>query len=274
MFVNLAFLIMGILILLAVTIRASKLFGYIELQNEFERTFDILYLDLSGNTSYTDCFSHEWVYDEAVFKRHNAIGRGLNNFLADNALVGSMCLSILLFMASLILWAVLLPLFSILGMALFVVATGLMLVIGPGGPKTSEELLTAISNQKMEDLKEEDYVYVRVAISEIKKWVFIIGVAGVIFLFSAPFGENLPMYLATAATLVVSIIIWFPVVSLQSVWFPLAFFYVAAIVPIVFVTLWWVGSLILGVVQTPSGKFVRPLSPETPPDVERFRDGW
>jgi len=216
----------GVIIVATTLLRYHRTAGYISLQERIEGLFDISDLDLSGETEYTDCFSHAWVTENVIRTPHGRLGRYLQEFLMDKTLLAMMGIGIVLsllvltvvvfFMASLIAF----------GLAAIVFLVGALVIMGPGEAKISELLLAKVSEQEFSQLNQEDYVYVRLAVKSVKRGLRISGLIGLSFIAISPIGEDLPATLAWLVVTFSNTLLFGPALVANDLWFPLAFFYV------------------------------------------------
>ena len=147
----------------------------------------------------------------------------------DNTLLAVFVLGIILSASSMLIAVIFLTSIISIGAATAVIFVGLLVIMGPSEPKTSELLLNAIHKRDLEDLKKEDYVYVKLAVESIKKWLIISVCIGISFIAISPWAELLPDLFAFLVAFVSEYLIWNPALILIEVWFPLALLYITLI---------------------------------------------
>ncbi len=241
----------GILILLVTLWRARNFKGYSEFCRKFEDMYDVRDIDLSGETEYTHCFSYEWVQDNVVRRKHGKLGVALQDHLTYNTLAAAMWIGFFAGAVSLIIGVILVQSLVAIGSATFIIMFGALIALGPGDPKTSDELLQALQKTEFDLLNKEDYSYVTLAVTSIRKWLIISGVIGVAFLTLAPVGNLLPWFVAYAIATFTNYVIWGPTHAIAEFSLPLALLYMASVLPIL---LYVVPKLIQMAIRKKSGK--------------------
>ncbi len=222
----------GMLILLVSLWRARNFRGYSEFRRKFEDMHDVQDIDLTGDTEYTHCFSYEWVRDNVVRRKHGKLGNALQDHLTYNTLTAAMWIGFFAGAVSLIIGVILVQSLVAIGSATFIIMFGALIALGPGNPKVSDELLQALQKTEFDMLNIEDYSYVALAVTSIRKWLIISGVLGVAFLTLAPVGDLLPWFLAYAIATFTSYVIWGPTHAIAKFSLPLALLYMASVLPI------------------------------------------
>lgn len=251
----------GILILLVTLWRARNIKTYFKFRRKFEDTFDVQDIDLSGETEYTHCFSHEWVRDNVVRRKHSKLGNTLQDHLTYNTLSATIWIGLFAGMVSLIIGVILVQSLVVIGSAAFVIMFGALIALGPGDPKVSDELLQALQKTEFEKLNEEDYSYVALAIASIRKWLIISSFIGVAFLMLAPVGDTLPWFLGFVIATFTNYLIWIPTNAIAEFSFPLALLYMASVLPIL---MYVVPKLIQVAIRKRSGKKKRASTTREP----------
>ena len=212
--------------------RARNIKAYSEFRRKFEDTFDVQDIDLSGETEYTHCFSHEWVRENVVKKKHSKLGIAIQDHLTYNTLAAGIWIGLFVGIVSLIIGVLLVQSLVAIGSAVFVIMFGALIALGPGDPKVSDELLQALQKTEFDMLNKEDYSYVALAVTSIRKWLIISGVIGVAFLTLAPVGALLPWFLGYVIAVFTNYVIWGPINAIAEFSLPLALLYIASVLPI------------------------------------------
>lgn len=241
----------GILILLVALWRARNIKTYFEFRRKFEDTFDVQDIDLSGETEYTHCFSHEWVRDNIVRKKHSRFGNTLQDHLTYNTLAATIWIGLFVGAISLIIGVFLVQSLVVIGSAVFVIMFGALIALGPGDPKVSDELLQALQKTEFDKLNKEDYSYVALAVTSIRKWLIISGFIGVAFLMLAPIGDLVPWFLGFVIATFTNYLIWIPTNAIAKFSLPLALIYMASVLPIL---MYFVPKLIQMAIRKKRGK--------------------
>ncbi|MGQ4871417.1 MAG: hypothetical protein ACP6IT_06235 [Candidatus Thorarchaeota archaeon] len=229
-----AFVATGCLILAVTLLRLRRLRQYKAIAKDLERRFNVADLDLSGETQYTDCFSHEWVINNISRRRYGRVSRGIQNFMSDNTLVGSLLMGVVVGAAAVIIGLLFIKSVSTLGAAVGVFFVGALVAMGPSGPRLSEQLLVAISKAPPDSIRKEDYVYVRLAIDSITGWERTALLLGVAFIIISPWADLVPGAIAFGIATLASRLILEPAQAIAAVNFPLAFLYMVGMVVILF----------------------------------------
>ena len=229
---QIAFFVIGIIIIIAGIFRIRKLSDYAYLKNRLEDTYAIDDVDLSGKTEYTNCFAQEWVYESTTLRKHGRVGNAFQSNLFSNTLSVAIVIGLVMGLISVIIGVLFIHGVQSFGMAIFVIAVGLAVVVGPGEPRVSEDLLRAMLNAEYRKLCENDYPYVVVAVNSIKKWGIITIILGGVFLLITPFAESVPTSLAWILAYVSDLLFWQPALFLMEISAVIAILYLASIIPI------------------------------------------
>lgn len=216
----------GVIIVAATLRRYHRTADYIRLQKRMDVFLDTSDLDLSGETEYTDCVSHTWVNENVIRTPHGKLGRYLQEFLMDKTLFAMMGIGIVLSLSVLIVAVFFMASLIAFGPSAIVFLVGALVIMGPGEAKMSELLLAKVSEQEFSQLNQEDYVYVRLAVRSVRRWLRISGLIGISFIVISPIGEDLPATLAWLFVTISNTLIFDPALVANDLWFPLAFFYV------------------------------------------------
>ena len=211
--------------------------------------YDVQTLDLSGKTEYVRCKSHDWVMDNMIRRKHGRIGTWFQEHLHDNTLGAALCIGFAVGMAAIILGLIFIRSIEIAGMSIIVFAVGALIIIGPGGPKVSEELLLSIEKYSIEELCNEDFVYVKISYDSIKNWLLTSGILGAAIIIVSPWAELIPIGLAVAVSVFSEYILWAPALLLAEIWFPLSLMYLAAVIPILILVVMTIIQRIRGITE-------------------------
>ena len=231
---SLAFLISGIIVLIYTVWRNRERRVFTEFQNRLRMSRDVEGLDLSGETPYTDCYAHEWIMDNVVRKRHGRLGLKVQEKLRDNPIFGVMSITLLLGSAAMVIGTVLIVSIIMFGPPILILAGTVLILIGPGNVKMSEELLKALLAQDFERLNSEDYAYVALSNRQIKVWIRTSMVIGVVFLALAPVGDLLPIFVGETIGAFVGLVLIQPALTLANTSFVLSLAYIVVLMVVVF----------------------------------------
>ncbi len=235
---NIAFLAIGGVIIAYTLWRSRKLEGYEQVLTSIEKTYDISDIDLSGNTRYTHCVSHDWVINSVVRKKHGKLGNMFQEHLYENTLGAAIWVGYVLGIGAIILTLLFIRSIEVVGMSVVVFIAGIFVILGPGNARVSEELLEELANYPIEDLNKEDYSFATLSYGTIKRWLIISGILGIVIVIISPFAELVPWYLALGIGVIAEYLIWNPALYLAEVWFPLAFLYMAGVLPAILIATW------------------------------------
>ncbi|MDF1539891.1 MAG: hypothetical protein P1Q69_13415 [Candidatus Thorarchaeota archaeon] len=229
---NIAVLATGSVILAYTIWRSRRIADYKRTMMTITEEYDVQTLDFSGETKYTRCKSHEWIMDNMMRKKHGRLGTWFQEHLHDNTLAAALWVGFVIGMAAIILGLVAIRSIEIAGMSIVVFGVGALVLLGPGGPKVSEDFLQAIEKYPLADLCDEDFVYVKISYDSIKNWLITSGIIGVSIIAISPWAEMIPIGLAVAIAVFSEVVLWGPALVLMEIWFPLAIMYLGAVVPI------------------------------------------
>ncbi len=230
---TLAFLATGISIILYTIWRARRLGMYSKLKNNLSSEYDIASLDNTGDTTYTNCTSHRWVMDNLGRKKHSRLGNIFQERLFENTLTTFIWLSFFLGSGALIFGLLLIRSIEIVGMSVFVIFVGVLVILGPGDAKVSEELLIELISHEIQDLCEKDYVYAQLALDSIRKWIITAIAIGIAVVIISPWAESIPVGLAVGVAILSDIVLWRPALFLSELFFPLSILYLSAVIPFI-----------------------------------------
>jgi hypothetical protein len=229
---QIAFFATGVLIIIVGIFRLRNLSRYTYLRNRLEDTYAIDDIDLSGKTEYTNCFAQEWVYETTTLRKHGRVGSAFQSQLMSNTLSIAIVIGLFMGLVSVIIGMLFIRGIEAIGMAVLVIAVGLAIILGPGEPRVSEDLLKAMLAVEYRRLCENDYPYIVVAVNSIKKWGLITLFVGIAFIMITPFAEAVPLSLAWFLSFVSDIFFWQPALFLMEISAPIAIIYLASIIPI------------------------------------------
>jgi hypothetical protein len=227
-------------------------------------------VDLSGHTSYPGCFSQEWVFDNITTRRYGRLFTFINDFLLDNTLGGFMFLALVVFFIPLFLWFTLLSIPPEYWTAVGGAFVGVLVIYGTGGPQTSQELVNAVRTTGYDEINENDYVYLLIAQKQLFRSVVLRVVMGIGFIALVPAAVDVPVAFALSVAWIAYFIIWGPVTFLEPINLLLALVYVAAVIPVLLVTIGKIITVAIGRVRTASAFHTQK---RYSPDAERFREG-
>ncbi len=220
----------GIFILVVALYRVRKITIHRRLQKNLQETYDISNLDLSGNTQYASCYSHQWVMDNITRKSHSRIGAIFQEHLANNTLFAAMWVGFLVGISSLVITLLLIQSLRVIGTVIVIFILGMLIALGPGGPRYSESFLDAVLEKEIEELNAQDFVYVKIANDTILRSVIVNVSLGLLFILISPWADMIPVLLAQVIAIVTVMLIWEPAVVLFNYNIGLALLYIGAII--------------------------------------------
>ncbi len=228
---QIAFLVTGILIVAVAIFRIRKIPEFSAFQTRLEETYDVTEIDLSGETEYTNCFAHEWVYDNMTIRKHGRMGNAFQSYLMSNTLAAAIWIGLLMGMISVIVGFLFIEGIQTLGVAIVVFMAGILVMIGPGEPRVSEELLDALIAAEYSRLCKNDFVYVKIAVDSIKKWGIINLMIGISCIAIFPVGDLVPSAIAWSIAAFSNLLLWGPAFFLADFSLLLALLYLAGVIP-------------------------------------------
>ncbi len=231
---GLSFFITGVILLAVVLRRMARYRGYAEFQRQFEARYDVSGIDLSGNTEYTGCFSQQWVYDRMTLANTGGMARALDAHVTEHTLAATIWLALTLGIGTMLIGLLVLTALRTIGMAITVFFAGVVVVMGPSGPKASEDLMRALIKKGIDGLSREDYAYIRIANWTILKWAAVQTIIGLVLIVGAPVADAFPTAVAIAISTFAFFLIWGPTILLLNIWFPLGLIYLALSFPFFF----------------------------------------
>ena len=164
-----------------------------------------------------------------TMKSHSRLGAMLQNHLADNTLFAFMWIGFIVGTSSLLLTLLLVQSMRAIGTVIVIFMVGVLIAIGPGGPRYSENLLDAVMGVEIDNLNSQDYVYVKLANDTITHSVIVNVAIASIFILIAPWGQFLPSFLAQGIALFTVTIILNPASFLMQFNIGAAIVYIAGI---------------------------------------------
>ena len=227
---SLGLLVTGSFILLVTFYRLRKVGKQNRLEVQIQERYDVSGLDLSGNTSYVSCYSHSWVMDNITRRSHSRIGAMLQDHLANNTLLAGIWIGFAVSISSMLLTLLLVESLRSIGTVIIIFFAGMLIAMGPGGPRYAENLLDAVMQNDIDELNPQDYVYVKIANDTIKRSAVVNVILASGFLLISPWGDLLPILLAQGIALLVVNIILEPAFLLLDFNIAIALFYIAGII--------------------------------------------
>jgi hypothetical protein len=225
-------LITGSFILLVALYRLRKVRQHHGLQHQIQEAYDVSNLDLSGNTRYASCYSHDWVMNNISKKSHSRIGAMLQDHLANNTLLAGMWIGLIVGTSSMLLTLLLVQSLRTIGTVIVIFVVGALIALGPGGPRYSEGLLDAVMKNQIENLNAQDFVYVKLANDTIRRAIIANIVLASVFIITAPWGDMLPTLLAQGVAVFTVNLIWEPAFFLLNINIAFALIYIASVIGI------------------------------------------
>jgi len=222
--------ITGMFILVFTLYRTRKISIHQKLQQNLEETYDVSSLDLSGNTRYARCYSHTWVIDNVTRKTHSKIGSMFQDHLANNTLLAAIWIGMIVGSSSVIITLLFIESMRTIGTVIVIFILGVLIVLGPGGPRYSENLLDAVLKNEITELNAHDFVYVKIANDTIRKSVIINASLGLLFILVSPWADMLPVLLAQGIAFVTVYLVFEPAVALMNIHIALALIYIAGFI--------------------------------------------
>jgi hypothetical protein len=220
----------GIFLISFTFFRLRKARTHRQLQRSLAETYDVTSLDFSGNTQYASCISNQWVMSNITRKSHSKIGAKFQEHLANNTLLTAIWFGIIIGLSSMFITLLLVESLRAYGTVIFIFLLGILIALGPGGPRYSENLLDDVGKNEITDLKAQDFVYIKIANDTILKSAIVTLTLGILFVVISPWGELIPVVLAQAISIFVLYLILDPAMTLLNVNFVLAIAYIAGII--------------------------------------------
>lgn len=215
--ITIALFVMGVLIGVVSIWRARNIFKYSRLRGDIEREFDASDLDLSGKVKYANCYSHKWVMENIAIGSQGGFVNFIRSRMESNTLMTYIWLSLILGCAGLLIGLLTIVSIRSLGGAVGVIFIGLMIILGPDDPKSSEELLDELRRVDFSELEKEDFVYASLAFKSVRNWFVISLLIGLGFAAISPWGEMIPAVIAAAVGIFAQYVLWNPATFLNEI---------------------------------------------------------
>ncbi|TFG33850.1 hypothetical protein EU527_06365 [Candidatus Thorarchaeota archaeon] len=234
--------ITGLFIFIVTLYRLRKVKQHHRLEELIRERYDVSSLDLSGSTQYVDCYSHNWVIDNISRKTHSKIGSKFQDLLANNTLIAGIWVGLLVSISSMLMVFLLLESLRSIGTVIIIFGAGMLIAIGPGGPRYAENLLDAIMQNSIDELNTHDYVYVKIANDTIKRSIIVNVIFASVFLLISPWGDLLPILLAQGIAYFSVNILLEPALFLLNFNIAFALFYIVSIIGVTSITCYKLGQ--------------------------------
>jgi hypothetical protein len=218
---------------------------YQNLKKNLENSYDVGDMDLSGRTKYTNCISHQFVIDTMTKTKHGRLGSWFQRQFMYSTLMTSIVFGIVAGLISVFIGLFIVSSVLIAGGGIAVLFFGVLLAVGPGGPKFSETLLGELMNLKSDELGREDYPYVRIAMNSVTSWTTFAMIVGFVFLVSAPWAGPLSELVVGSLAMFGESVLWSPMVWLMQIWPPFGAVYISLMIPFIFIII--PGTLYFGI---------------------------
>jgi hypothetical protein len=233
---SLTFAVTGFILLLASGIRLRKYLPYKNFQEQLKNRVNTEKLDFSGKTNYSRCYSHHWLRENVMLRKHGKLGRWFQSYMMYNTLSATMLLAFIGIFV-LVIYVIFIHAIMVIGFAVGIFFVGILLLVGPSTPHISNLLLAELIAADIDDLNEEDYVYVKLANDSILQWVFVLNFFGFGFIFLAPWGDIIPLLLASLIITFTEFFVMIPARIIAEFSLPFAIIYIASILPILIICL-------------------------------------
>ncbi|TFG33158.1 hypothetical protein EU527_08680 [Candidatus Thorarchaeota archaeon] len=238
-------LITGSFIFIITLYRLRKVRQHHKLEELIQGRYDVSDLDLSGSTQYTDCYSHNWVIDNITKRTHSRIGAMFQDHLANNTLLAGIWIGFIVSISSMLLALLFLESLRSIGTVIIIFLAGVLIALGPGGPRYAENLLDAIMQSNIEELNTHDYVYVKIANDTIKRSVIVNVIFASAFLLISPWGDLLPILLSQGIAYFTVNIILEPAFLLLNFNIAFALFYIVSIIGVSSIVCFKIGQRLI-----------------------------
>ncbi|MFW9887638.1 MAG: hypothetical protein ACFFER_05610 [Candidatus Thorarchaeota archaeon] len=201
-------------------------------------------VDLSGQTEYTRCISHNWAMQNLVRKKHSKRGEALQEVMMENTLAGTMIGGLILGASSLIIVLLLFQSFVLAGEAVFVMVGAVYLIWGSGNVEVSYNFLRWLAEQESERLELGDLAYAEISRQAIVRWQRTLALIGVISILVAPWGNLLMEGLALGIATLYQEFLNYIFLPLAAFSFALALILLIAFLPVVLGILYYGGKFL------------------------------
>ena len=258
---SIVFLAIGGIILISAMLR-GRFFNIAKYTIEyFQSTPDIPDDYTIDGVSYQGSFSQQWVAENLSTRKYGIFYRLINDVILDNTLYGFLFLALLLVFIPLLIWSVVLKAPAAYWTSIGSSFIAIVIIMGTGGPKVSEELIQAINEVGTEKLSKRDFPFIVIArnqllISIIVKVFFAAG-----FLILVPFAENLPETFGNFAAYMAESLLWIPFTYFAPVSIVLAFIFLAAEITLIIIIIGKSLSILFGRISPPVIFHVEELYP-------------
>lgn len=240
----LALILFGALSLLLVIYWQKRIRPLDSLFTWFYNRFGNDSVDLSGQTEYTRCISHNWAMQNLVRRKHSKRGEALQEVMMENTLAGAMIGGLILGASSLVIVLLLFQSFILAGEAVFVIVGAVYLIWGSGNVEMSYNFLTWLGEQESERLELGDLAYAEISRQAIVRWQRTLAVIGVVSILVAPWGNMFMEGLALGIATFYQEFLNYIFLPLAEFSFPLALILLIAFLPVVLGILYYGGRFL------------------------------
>ena len=251
MITNIVFLAIGGIILISALLR-GRFFNIAKYTIEyFKSNPDIPDDYTKDGVTYQGSYSQQWVVENLATRRYGVFYRLINDIILDNTLYGFLFLALLLIFIPLLVWSTVLRAQADYWPSIGASLIAVVIIMGTGGPKVSEELIQSIDEVGTEKLSKRDFPFIVIArnqllISIIVKIFFAAG-----FLILVPFAEDLPASFGYSAAYIADVFLWIPFTYFAPVSIVLAFIFLAAEITLVIIIIGKSLSILFGRISPP-----------------------
>jgi hypothetical protein len=173
--------------------------------------------------------------ENLVKQKHGRLGRRFQDLLFHNTLSTALWFFSSFGIGILVFGILLVRSIEVAGMSLIVFFIGAFAILGTGEAKSSEQLLSMLQSQDIEELSEQDYAYAAIAHESIKTGLILSFIVGSFLVVFSPWGELAPVILGWIVATITVNLIWNPTMFLSEFSVPLALLYLIAMWPTVLI---------------------------------------
>ncbi|MEM2142222.1 MAG: hypothetical protein QXS20_01455 [Candidatus Thorarchaeota archaeon] len=227
----------GVLLVVRTLFRARRLSRTSKLKHLLESRIDVSRVDTSGNGEYVRCLSHQWMIDRTVYRYEGRFTAKILGLLRDRTFVSFLAIGLMLGWSAMILGALMVDAISLMGGGLLFLVVGGLVALGPDEARLCEEYLDDLNTVAIERLNEEDYVYLVLAIRQVRKWTLSSALIGMVMIAMAPYADSILPALSVLLSSVVVLIVVGPALALLDLSVILSVVYIAVLTPLIFLLL-------------------------------------
>ncbi|MFW9851221.1 MAG: hypothetical protein ACFFF4_18995 [Candidatus Thorarchaeota archaeon] len=189
-------------------------------------------IDYNGNIQYVGCYAHNWVVDNVTTETPGRIRVWIRKQVDSNPVFVISLFAFLAITSSLALVFIFFLSVISIGGEVGIFFVGLLIIVGTGAPRISEELLDALQKTDDDLLTWKDFAYALIARRTYIRSLITTCVLGLIFVVLSPWATVFVSLLAQGIVLFSDQVILLPAIAISELNMGLAFLYMVSVLPL------------------------------------------